>query len=148
MSYVRIWIHLVFCTKNREPLITPDTANLIYAHIKENAKLKEINIDEIMGDKDHIHCLTSLRPDDSISKVAQLIKGESSYWINKNHITKTKFEWADEYFAVSISESAINSIRNYIRNQTDHHRKKTFTEEYDAFIKKYAIKDIIQYQTV
>jgi len=70
----------------------------------------------------------------------QLVKGESSYWINKNGLTEAKFEWQDEYFAVSVSESAINKVRDYIKNQEEHHKRKTFQDEYDEFIVKYGFK--------
>ena len=66
----------------------------------------------------------------------QLIKGESSFWINKNKLTKTKFEWQDDYFVVSVSESQVYKIREYINNQEKHHRRKTFMEEYESFMKK------------
>jgi REP element-mobilizing transposase RayT len=70
----------------------------------------------------------------------QLIKGESSFWINKNELTKEKFEWQDEYFAVSVSESMIDKVREYIKKQEEHHSTKTFQEEYDEFISKYGFK--------
>lgn len=75
-----------------------------------------------------------------MQKIMQLIKGESSFWINKNQLTKEKFEWQDEYFAVSVSESQLYRVRNYIKNQEQHHRKKTFQEEYDEFIAKYGFQ--------
>tara|TARA_R110000737_G_scaffold353433_2_gene405295 strand:- start:13835 stop:14065 length:231 start_codon:yes stop_codon:yes gene_type:complete len=70
----------------------------------------------------------------------QLIKGESSFWINKNKLTQEKFEWQDEYFAVSVSESKLNKVRDYIRNQEEHHKRNTFQEEYEAFIIKYGFE--------
>ncbi len=140
MSYVRIWVHAVFGTKNKEPLLVRDVKTKLINHIKENAKEKNIFINEINAHKNHIHCLISLGVDQSISKVSQLIKGESSFWINKNKITKTKFEWADEYFAVSISESQVEAVRKYIGSQEEHHKKKSYAEEYDEFIKKYGFK--------
>ncbi len=73
----------------------------------------------------------------SISKTLQLIKGEASFWANKNNLTKTKLEWADEYFAVSVSESSIDKVRDYIKNQEEHHKTLTFQEEYDKFIKQF-----------
>jgi putative transposase len=66
-----------------------------------------------------------------------LIKGESSFWINKNKLTKEKFEWQDEYFAVSVSESVVDKVRDYIKKQEIHHEKKSFQEEYDEFISKF-----------
>jgi putative transposase len=67
----------------------------------------------------------------------QLIKGESAFWINKEALTTQKFEWQDEYFAVSVSESVVNKVREYIKNQEKHHKYKTFQQEYDEFIIKY-----------
>ena len=78
-----------------------------------------------------------LNADMAIAKALQLIKGESSYWINKSQLVKSKFEWADEYFAVSVSESVLDKVRTYINNQEEHHRKMTFKQEYDDFIGKY-----------
>ena len=66
-----------------------------------------------------------------------LIKGESSFWINKNKLSQEHFAWQDGYFAVSVSESKIELVRNYIKKQETHHRKKSFQEEYDEFIEKY-----------
>ena len=70
----------------------------------------------------------------------QLIKGESAFWFNKQELTKQKLEWQDEYFAVSVSESQIDMVRNYIKNQEGHHKHKTFQQEYDEFIIKYGFK--------
>jgi len=78
--------------------------------------------------------------DQTIQKIMQLIKGESSFWINKNQLTQQKFEWQDEYFAVSVSESFLDKVRNYIKNQEEHHRKKSFQEEYDEFLEKYGFE--------
>ncbi|MDA3953104.1 MAG: IS200/IS605 family transposase [Bacteroidales bacterium] len=143
MSYVRVWIHCVWGTKKRIPLLTVDNKWDILNHIKENAKKKEIYIDFINGDKDHIHCLISLNADETISKTIQLIKGESSFWINKNRLTNSKFEWADEYFAVSVSESQLPKVREYIKNQEEHHRKNTWKQEYEEFCEKYSFAKIM-----
>lgn len=70
----------------------------------------------------------------------QLIKGESSFWINKQGLTQDKFEWQDDYFAVSVSESVIDKVREYIKNQEIHHSKKTFQQEYDEFIEKFGFE--------
>ena len=137
MSYVRIWIHCVWGIKNRMPLITNNNKTKITKHVKDNARSNGVHIDFINGHKDHIHCLISLDKNQNISKVIQLIKGESSFWINKNDITRDKFEWSDEYFAVSVSESQLNKVREYIKNQHEHHRVKSWDEEYHEFIKKY-----------
>jgi REP element-mobilizing transposase RayT len=138
MPFVKVYIHFVWSTKNRYPYLNTNELRVkVWNHIRENAKAKGIFIDFINGYADHCHCLISLGIDQTIQKVMQLIKGESSYWINKNRLTKEKFEWQDEYFAVSVSESMLDKVRDYIKNQEEHHRKKTFQEEYDEFIRKY-----------
>ena len=137
MPYIRIWIHIIWTTKNRERIITKQIKSKLLNHIRENAKTKNIFIDFINCEPEHIHAAISLGSDQTISKVMQLIKGESSNWINKNKLVQGRFEWQDEYIAVSVSESMINKVRDYIKNQAEHHRRKSFAEEYDEFIAKY-----------
>ncbi len=78
----------------------------------------------------------------TITKTMQLLKGESSFWINKNNLCQNKFEWADEYFAVSISESQVPKVRAYIKNQEQHHRLNSWAEEYEKFISSYGFDKI------
>lgn len=138
MSYIKTYIHFVWSTKNRFPYLdTKELRHKVWLHIKENAKEKGIFVDFVNGYTDHCHCLVSLGADQTIQKTMQLIKGESSFWINKNNLCKSKFEWQDEYFAVSVSESMIDRVRNYIKNQEQHHAKQSFQEEYEEFIYKY-----------
>lgn len=141
MSFIKIYIHFVFSTKNRKPFLnTFDLRIKVWKHIKEYATEKGIFLDMINGYSDHCHCLISLGSDQNIEKIVQLLKGESSYWINKNKLTKEKFSWQDKYFAVSVSELVVDSVRNYIKNQEKHHQKKSFTDEYREFIEKYNFK--------
>ena len=139
MPLLKIWIHLVWATKNRAPVLTKDIREIIFKHIKENGKKKNIHVDFVNGHCDHVHCLISLNAEQTIAKVVQLLKGESSYWANKNNLCEEKLAWQDEYFAVSVSESGVDRVREYIKNQEEHHRNKTFGEEYDEFIKKYEL---------
>jgi REP element-mobilizing transposase RayT len=137
MPFVRIWIHLIWSTKNREKLISPDLKLALLDHLKSNAKSKNIWIDTINCVGDHVHALISLGAEQSISKIAMLLNGESSHWINQHDLIKTKFEWQDEYIVVSVSESNIDVVQRYIQNQEEHHHKKSFVEEFDEFMKKY-----------
>ena len=138
MPFVKVYIHFVWCTKNRIPfLASPEIRKQLWQHIRENAKEKNIFIDFVNGYDNHCHCLVSLGIDQTIQKTMQLIKGESSFWINKHDLIKQKFEWQDEYFAVSVSESGIDKVREYIKNQEVHHHKKTFEQEYNNFISEY-----------
>lgn len=124
----------MWATKNRQPIISKELKPLLLFHMKENSAKKNIYIDSINCVEDHIHVLVSLGIEQTVSKVMQLIKGESSFWVNKQNIIKGKFEWQDEYIGLSVSESAIDKVRAYISNQQEHHRKKTFDQEYQEFL--------------
>lgn len=141
MSFIKVYIHFVWSTKNRHPYLkTHELRQAMWKHIRDNAKEKGIFVDFINGYQDHCHCLVSLSDDQTLRQIMQLIKGESSHWINKEGILKEKFEWQDEYFAVSVSESNIDKVRNYIKNQEDHHSRKTWADEYNDFIVKYGFQ--------
>jgi REP element-mobilizing transposase RayT len=142
MAYIRIWIHCVWGTKKRIPFLNQTNKDVIINHIKANAKEKGIYLDFIIGHQEHIHCILSLNADQTLSKSIQLLKGESSFWINKNNLCPGKFEWSDEYFAVSVSESQINSVREYIKNQEKHHSIKSWDEEFKEFMDKYGFHKI------
>ena len=137
MGFTKIWVHMVCATKKREPLLTKEIRQEVFAHMKKNALDKNIYCDSVNGYIEHAHALLSLKSSQTISNVTQLIKGESSYWINKNNLTSHKFEWQDDYFAVSVSESEVDRVREYIANQEIHHQKTTYQEEYDEFMLKY-----------
>lgn len=141
MPFVKVYIHFVWSTKNRVPFLDSfELRQKVWQHIRTNAKQKGIFVDFVNGYSDHCHCLVSLGIDQTIQKVMQLIKGESSFWINKEGLTNKKFEWQDEYFAVSVSESIVEKTRDYIKNQEEHHKTKTFQQEYDEFISKYGFE--------
>ena len=141
MPYIKVWIHYVWSTKNREAILTDSFRDSLFDHIKQNARLKNIYLDRVNGYYDHVHCLVSLGSDQTIEKIAQLIKGESSFWFNnKSGFNTSRLQWQDEYFAVSVSESAVGNVRAYIDNQVSHHKKKTFMDEHDEFINKYGFQ--------
>ncbi|MDI9355664.1 MAG: IS200/IS605 family transposase [Chitinophagaceae bacterium] len=142
MPYIRIWVHIVWSTKNRQPFLNKEIRQNVFKHISENAKSKGIILNIINGFDDHVHCLVGLNEQQNIATIAQLLKGESSFWINKNNLCKEKFGWQDEYFAVSVSESQFNTVRNYIFKQEEHHAKKTWQQEYDEFIKNYNFENL------
>jgi len=137
MPFIKIWIHAVWATKNRAPLLEKSLRKSVISHIRENAKAKNIYIDSIDGYVDHLHCLISLKGEQSISMIMQLIKGESSFWINQQKWIPDRFAWQTEFFAVSVGESQVKAVRNYINQQEHHHSKKSFQEEYDEFMEKY-----------
>ena len=109
----------------------------IQKQIIENCKEKEIFLQSINGHDDHLHCLISLGKEQNIAKIAMLIKGGSSFWVNKNEITPNRFEWQDDYFAVSVSEFQVEKVVNYIKNQEKHHAKISYEQELNEFLEKY-----------
>lgn len=133
MSYVRVWINAVWGTKNREHFLMKAICLQVLGHIRQNAKDKGIYIDRLNGDSDHLHCLFGLNADMTIAKTLQLIKGESAYWINKEKVMPVRFEWADEYYAVSVGESDMDRVRAYIDNQEEHHRKPPSLKRWKSF---------------
>ena len=137
MSFINVNIHFVWGTKNRAPILdSRETRRKIWEHIRENAQKKNIYIDTINGYSDHCHCLVSMRSDQTIGQTMMLIKGESSFWINKNKLCRGKFEWQDEYYAVAVSPDDLDAVRKYIRNQEEHHKYTSFQKELDEFIAK------------
>ncbi len=142
MPYINIYLHVIWSTKNRSKIITKELKPLLLEHIKSNARKKGIYIVEINCVSDHIHICISLGSDQTIGKIIQLIKGESSHWVNQNKLVPGKFEWQDDYIAVSVSKSILDTVRKYIANQEEHHRRKSFTEEVEEFRKKYGFEDL------
>src|SRR5690554_5635297 len=141
MPFIKVYIHFVWSTKNRYPFLdSKELRQKVWNHIRSNGMKKGIFIDFVNGYTDHCHCLVSLGVDQTIQKVMQLIKGESSFWITQNALTRDKFEWQDEYYAVSVSESALYGVREYIKNQEAHHSKKSFQDEHDEFIIKHGFQ--------
>ncbi len=137
MSHTKIWIHCVWATKNRQKFLFKDLRDSLIEHIRENALKKDIFIDSINGYDDHIHVLICLKREQNIADCIQLIKGESSFWINKNKYSDKKFEWQDDYFAVSVSNSQIQLLRSYIRNQEEHHKSKSVNDEFNELMRNY-----------
>ena len=136
MPFIKIWLHFVWSTKNRKPLLTDAVRQKVFRHIRENARGKGIFIDYINGYVDHVHCLISLGSEQTVKEIMQLIKGESSHWINKNNLCQEKFGWQDDYFVVSVSETVVENVRDYIKKQETHHQTKGFDEEFEEFLQR------------
>ena len=138
MAQVRIWIHAVWGTKHREPLMKNKSRRIdLFKHIKAYAKEKKIYLDFINGEADHVHCLISMACDQNIAQIMKLLKGESSHFANEQKLFEPDFDWADDYYAVSVSQSHVEAVRTYLKNQEEHHKKKTFEQECQEFMEKY-----------
>ncbi len=131
MAYTRIYIHLVFGTKKRMPIMDAVARTVFIRHIQENASSKDIFIDILNGYEDHIHLLIRLHPSQNIALVAKQIKGESAHWANGNNLFTKHFAWAKGYYAASADGENLSRIRNYIRSQAARHYEpvKKYLEE-------------------
>jgi putative transposase len=139
-TFSQIYIQVVFAVKGRENVISKvwkDDLNKYIAGIIKGKEQKSIIVN---GMPDHIHIFIGLKPSMSISDLVRDIKNNSSKWINDNKLIKGKFSWQEGYGAFSYSHSQIENVYNYILNQEEHHKIKTFKEEYVEFLKKFEIE--------
>jgi putative transposase len=132
-SLTRIWIHAVWSTKKRRPLIQSSIEDKIYLFIAAQLHEQGCTVSIVNGMPDHIHCLFLLSRQKSIADVIKQIKGSSSHFINQNNLMEDTFAWQTGYAAFSVSESVVRNVHQYIQNQKAHHRKETFLQEYNAF---------------
>jgi REP element-mobilizing transposase RayT len=133
-------MHCVFSTRQRRKTIDPDLQQRLWPFIGGVARENSMKALAIGGTEDHIHILLSLPATISIAKAMQLIKGGSSKWIHETFQSHEDFAWQEGYGAFSVSLSQIQQTIAYIHTQNEHHRKKTFEEEFLAFLKKHGIK--------
>jgi putative transposase len=128
----------VWGTKNRTPFMHSKSKRIdLFKHIKSYAKDKKIYLDFINGEADHVHCLISMACDQNMAQIMKLLKGESSHHATESKLFAPDFDWADDYYAVSVSQSHVETVRDYIKHQEAHHKKKTFAEECQQFIEQY-----------
>jgi REP element-mobilizing transposase RayT len=139
-TFTQIHIHAIFAVQNRISIISKTWEDRLYQYItgiiqNQNHKLLSIN-----GMPDHIHILFGMRPTQSLSDLMQDIKGDSSRWINENKFVPGKFSWQEGYGAFSYSKSQLSAVADYIENQKQHHKKKTFLEEYKKILNDFKIE--------
>lgn len=138
-TFSQIYIQTVFAVSNRLSLVKPTFKEELHKYItgiitKQGQKLISIN-----GMSDHLHILIGLKPAMALADLVRDIKADSSILVNKNKWVRGKFSWQEGYGAFSYGHSQLNTIIRYIQNQEMHHRRKTFKEEYFAWLKKYEI---------
>lgn len=138
-SYNKIWIHAVWSTKNRMPMIKPEIEKKVFSLVANELKEMSCPVRIIDGMTDHIHCLFLQSPQKSMMDIIKQIKGGSSHAINLQNISMEKFAWQTGYAAYSVSESVLEKVFEYIKNQKQHHQKRSFQEEYDEFLRLHRI---------
>jgi putative transposase len=140
-SFASCLIHCVWSTKNREPCLTPDLRRRLWQYLGGIAKQNQMKALAISGAADHVHILLSLSATLSIAKAVQLLKGNSSKWIRETFPTMRSFAWQEGYGAFSVGISGVDATVTYINNQTEHHRMRSFREEFIAMLQKHHFEE-------
>ena len=135
----KIWIHAVFATKDRKPVIQPQLIQPVHDELRKQLVETGCFVDCIGGVSDHVHLLFLLNPVKSIAEVIKQVKGASSHTINQQAMIEPRFAWQTGYGAFSVSEGHLPRVRQYIHNQEEHHKKQTFADEYQQSMAHYGL---------
>jgi putative transposase len=138
-TFTQIYLHLVFAVQDRISLIQPEWKDELYKYITGIVKNNKHKLIAINGMLNHVHIAIGYKPHQLIPDLLQDIKGSSSTWINEKKFVRGHFNWQAGYGAFSFSHSHIDAVVKYIANQEQHHKKKTFREEYIEMLKKYDV---------
>ncbi|MBW3540924.1 MAG: IS200/IS605 family transposase [Planctomycetes bacterium] len=138
-AYTKLTYHIVFSTKYRTCSIREDFRERLYEYM--GGTLRGINghLIQIGGVEDHVHLLAGLSPAMAVSDAIRNIKANASKWVNELGVLEQRFEWQKGYGAFTVSYSQIESVRRYIQNQREHHRSRSFEEEYIEFLRRHDI---------
>jgi putative transposase len=135
-TYSQIYIHVTFSVKNWKPLLSKKWRVEVFKYICGTATNKKHIVMQVNGVEDHIHILFCIKPTVDLSTVVRDIKANSSRFINERNWIKEKFEWQEGFGAFSVGHTQVKMVVNYIQNQEEHHRKKSFKEEYVELLKE------------
>ena len=135
-TYSRIIIHLIFSTKDRDPSIDPSLRHRLHAYVAGIVRESGGEAISVNGTADHLHALVAIPPSQSVSDLVRLMKSNSSKWFHEAHYLK-EFAWQRGFAAFGVSQSSLVTVASYIATQEEHHRSKTFQEEYLGFLKKH-----------
>ncbi len=139
-TYNQIYIHIVFSVKGRQNLIQKKWQEELNKYITGIINSKGQKLFAIGGMPDHIHILISINPNITISDLVRDVKANSSKWINEKRFVSGKFQWQEGFGAFSHSKSNLDKVINYINDQDNHHKQKTFKEEYIEMLNKFEIE--------
>ena len=140
-SHINIWIHAIWATKNKLPLITPAIEASFFSQMTEGLKGCGCHVKIINLMPDYVHSLFSINAQKSVGDIVKRVKGVASYWINQQNDLMEKFAWQKGYAAYSASESQLQKVFEYVKNQQVHHEKITFQQEYDDFIRLHKLEN-------
>ena len=136
-TYTKLLYHIIFSTKRREPLISRGLRDDLYSYIGGILRARKGLLVEIGGMPDHVHLAIRIRPDVSVAEIVRLVKANSSKWVNERPEARGRFTWQEGYAAFSVSASQLPGVCRYLQSQEDHHRTKTFQEEYVEFLRRH-----------
>lgn len=139
-TFSQIYVQIVFAVKGRDSLIQPNWEENLYKYISGIVKNKEQKMLAINGMPDHIHFLIGMKPSCCLSDLVREIKKASNEFVNDNKYSKFKFQWQEGYGAFSYGHSSLDNVIEYIHNQKEHHKKRTFRDEYKLFLEKFNIE--------
>jgi putative transposase len=139
-SLAKIYIHLVFSTKNRERVLTDDIRPDLHSYLGGILNGLGCAPVEINSEPDHVHILFILSRTESVSNVVPQVKKSSNDWLRTKDARFAQFFWQAGYGAFSVSQSAVEEVRAYIRNQHEHHQRTSFQDEYRAFLRRYEVE--------
>ena len=137
IKYNNLYTHFVFVTLHREKVISEKCRNRVEKYITGIVNNNSSKLYAIYANSEHVHFLVSRAPDLSEEKLATIIEESSEQFINENKLVKGEFAWQSSASAFSVSKSDIDKVCQYILNQPKHHKKMTFAEEYEKFIRHY-----------
>ncbi|MCR4033080.1 MULTISPECIES: IS200/IS605 family transposase [Flavobacterium] len=143
-SFTKLWIHAIWATKNRKELIDYSIEKKLHNYVHDELIELGCPVRIINGMPEHVHVLFLLNPQKSISEVIRQAKGGSSHCINGENLILEKFAWQKGYAAFAVSESQLDAVYNYIKNQKQHHLKKSGQQEFDEFIKLHGFENNTQ----
>ncbi|MDW8310397.1 MAG: IS200/IS605 family transposase [Verrucomicrobiales bacterium] len=139
-SYSRVWLHIVWATVERRPLLGKAAAAKLSAYLYDYAGQKSVYMKINFVNPDHVHALIDLPTNLCIEDLMQLLKGSSSHWINEQKLVAGKFGWGRGYGVFSVSESNVARVCSYIANQERHHRTRSFSEELKMFVERHGLE--------
>jgi putative transposase len=132
--------HIVFSTKHREPIITAPIRKELYKYMGGIIRGEGGTLLEIGGMPDHVHLVVRFKAEPSVATMVKIVKSKSSKWLNEQPKRPGRFEWQRGYAAFTVSVSQLENVQAYVRNQEQHHRRKTFQEELQLLLEKHAIE--------
>lgn len=139
-TFSSLLLHIVFSTKHRSPLITPDLRPRMYKFMGGIVREEHGTLMEIGGVEDHVHLLVRWRPDETVAYLLRNVKARSSKWVNENRLASMRFYWQEGYSVFSVSRSQKDRVAGYINRQEEHHERYTYRQELLRMLKDHDVE--------